>query len=245
MKSSLQNFFIVLVRTRFPENIGSAARCVANMGLGGVITVSPENPDREKMLKLATHKAAFLIENMKIYNDIVEALSGFNYVVGTTSRTGRGYRQPVITPRTFAREIWSIAANNRVALLFGPEDKGLSNREIFLCQRLVRIPTASLSSLNLAQAVMILAYELFISKNEEPKTEEPQRASIAELEGMFNHLKEAFISIRYIDDKNPDYWMMKIRRFFNRRGLNSNEVRLIRGFCRHLLWIAAKCDLRK
>nr|HID59588.1 RNA methyltransferase [Desulfobacterales bacterium] len=243
MKSCLQNFFVVLVRTRFPENIGSAARCVANMGLGGIIAVSPENPDREKMLKLATHKAAFLIENMDIHNDILEALSGFNYVVGTTSRTGRGYRSPVITPRTLAREIWPIAENNRVALLFGPEDKGLSNREILLCQRLVRIPTASLSSLNLAQAVMILAYELFVSKNEEPETEETKRASIAELEGMFDHLKEAFIRIHYIDNENPDYWMMKIRRFFNKRGLNSNEVRLIRGFCRHLLWIAGRYGL--
>ena len=88
--SLLKNFSIVLSHPKIPENIGAAARAACNMGIGGLIVVAPEDPDQEKMLKMATHTAAHLIRGMAVYPDLKEALANFSYIVGTSARTGRG-----------------------------------------------------------------------------------------------------------------------------------------------------------
>ena len=121
-KHRLKNFSIVLSHPKIPENIGAAARAACNMGIGELLIVAPEDMTLEKMLKMATHKAAHLIRTMKVYPDLKEALASFNYIVGTTARTGRG-RRPILTPREVAPGLIQKSLDNRIALVFGAEDK--------------------------------------------------------------------------------------------------------------------------
>jgi tRNA/rRNA methyltransferase len=231
----LDQVTIVLHRPRFPENIGAAVRAAYNMGIPRLVLVSPEDCDLTRILKMATHVAADLVENMEVHSDLGAALKPFHYIVGTTARTG-GQRQELKTPREIAEKLVPICATNQVALLFGPEDRGLTNAQLRYCHALVTIPTLGLSSLNLAQAVMILCYELMLAGDQPTDRFSPRLATRRELDGMYEHLKETFIKINFINPDNPDYWMQSIRRFFSRIGLRARDVKIIRGICRQLDW---------
>ncbi len=237
---NLKNVAIVLHKTRYPENIGAAARAMLNMGIHDLIVVAPRNFEKPKALKLATHAAAGLIDNLKTYDNLQDALAPFQYVVGTTARLG-GERQVVNTPGKMAERLVAISQSNRIALLFGPEDAGLSNIDLRACHALVNIPTAEFSSINLAQAVMILCYELFSASRTVKKTFVPRLASRHELDGMYAQLQEILVRISFINPENPDYWMNNLRRFFNRYGLRAREVSIIRGICRQIDWYGGKC----
>jgi tRNA/rRNA methyltransferase len=237
---NLDNIGIVLLKPRYSENIGAAARAMRNMGMQQLVIVDPQNFDLSKALKLATHVASDIIEKSKFYLDLKEALSPFNYVVGTTARLG-GQRQVVLTPLTLARSLIPISVKNRIAMLFGPEDKGLSNEDIRYCHALVNIPTSEFSSLNLAQSVMILCYEIFIAGGEADEEFTPRMASRHELDGMYDQLKDILVSISYINSENPDYWLNHFRRFFTRMQLRAKEVNIIKGLCRQVDWYGKKC----
>lgn len=205
------------------------------MGMSRLVLVAPEDCDLTRILKMATHAAVDLIENMEVYPDLGAALQPFNYVVGTTARIG-GQRRELKTPRELAGELVPICADNRIALLFGPEDRGLTNAQLRYCHALVTIPNAGFSSLNLAQAVMILCYELLLAGKKPTDRFVPRLANQRELDGMYEHLKETFIKINFINPENPDYWMQNIRRFFSRVGLQARDVKIIRGICRQIDW---------
>jgi tRNA/rRNA methyltransferase len=236
----IDNISIVLLQPRYSENIGAAARAMRNMGFQQLVIVDPQNFDLSKALKLATHFASDIIENSKFYPDLKEALSPFNYVVGTTARLG-GQRQVVCTPLTLARKLIPISVKNRIAILFGPEDKGLSNEDIRYCHALVNIPTTKFSSLNLAQSVMILCYEIFMAGQEANEEFTPRMANRYELDGMYDQLKDILVRISYINSENPDYWLNHFRRFFTRLQLRAKEVNVIRGLCRQVDWYGKKC----
>ncbi len=253
----LDHITIVLHQPRFAENIGSTARAAMNLGLRHITLVNPEDTDRERMAKLATHAAAVLLEAMEIKPTLPEALAPFHYIVGTTARLG-GERKQIITPAQAGQKILALGSDTRVALLFGPENRGLSNEELRYCHAVVNIPTVQASSLNLAQAVLILAYEIFLAhqiheegpaSQDHPRRsmdeltlkaqrslEEPSLATSFELEGMYRHLSEVLQMMDFLDKQNPEHWMMSIRRFFSRIRLYSTEVRMIRGVCRQLKW---------
>jgi tRNA/rRNA methyltransferase len=235
MKVNMRNIAIVLHRPHFPENIGAAARSAKNMGVRRLIVVDPRDCDLSRILKMATHNAEDVVTEMEVFADLREALESFQYVVGTTARTG-SHRQGVRAPRRLAEDLVSISQSNQVAILFGPEDRGLANKELQYCDVLVTIPTAGFGSINLAQTVMILAYELFLASSDEPKTSVPRLANRDELEGMYDHLRETLTKINFIYPQNPEYWMTGFRRFFSRIGLRAREVKLIRGLCRQLDW---------
>ncbi|MCD6184403.1 MAG: RNA methyltransferase [Deltaproteobacteria bacterium] len=232
---NLNNIAIVLQQPRYPENIGAAARAICNMGIKRLIVVNPENYDITKIRKLATHAASDIIQNIELHETLDQALAEFNYIAGATARTG-GQRQVVSTPSILTEKLVPISANNTIAFLFGPEDRGLTNEEIRNCHLLVNIPTSTFSSLNLAQAVMVICYELFTASPETKKCFTPRLANRHELEGMYNKLKEILVKINYINAENPDYWMNKLRNFFNRLPLRAREVSVIRGICRQIEW---------
>ncbi len=253
---------IVLHQPRFPENIGASARAAWNMGFPHILLVNPEDTDWERMTKLSTHVARGVLEQMKTYSSLAEALAPFHYIVGTTARLG-GQRKEIITPSQAAFKIRSLGRQNRIALLFGPENRGLSNEELRLCHCTVNIPTAAASSLNLAQGVLILCYEILLAHSSgepvrssefgvqrysisksaisgsqlpTPNSEHPLATSF-ELEGMYRHLSEVLQLMDFLDEQNPELWMMSLRRFFSRIGLYSREVRMIRGICRQFKWL--------
>jgi tRNA/rRNA methyltransferase len=260
-QANLDHITIVLHQPRFAENIGSTARAAMNLGLQHITLVNPEDTDRERMGKLATHAAAGLLDEMEIKPTLPEALAPFHYIVGTTARLG-GERKQIITPAQAGQKILARGPDTRVALLFGPENRGLSNEELRYCHTVVNIPTVQASSLNLAQAVLILAYEILLAHQppeegpvlQDPplrsvddqtlraqrSLEEPPLATSFELEGMYQHLSEVLQLMDFLDKQNPEHWMMSIRRFFSRMQLYSPEVRMIRGVCRQLKWFVKK-----
>jgi tRNA/rRNA methyltransferase len=244
--SYLDQIAIVLHRPQIPENIGAVARAAANMGVSRLILVSPKNCDLTRVLKTATLSVADLVENMELFSDLPTALQSFNYIVGTTARTG-GQRRQLETPREIAAKLVPICRDNTAALLFGPEDRGLTNAQLRYCHSVVTIPTSTFSSLNLAQAVMILCYELRLAGGQTVDQFIPRLATRRELDGMYEHLKGTFLKINFINTENPDYWMQNIRRFFSRVGLQARDVKIIRGICRQIDWYTKRTveDIRQ
>lgn len=236
----LDHVTIVLHRPRLPENIGAAARAMQNMGIRRLAVVDPEDCDLTRILKLATHSAADIVEEMAVFETLQEALRPYGHVTGTTARTG-GTRHGILSPSTLAQKLIPVSRENRIAVVFGPEDRGLSNAELRLCHTLVTIPTARFASLNLAQAVMILCYELFCAGLPAPAPSAGRLATRHELDGMYDQVKDILVRINYINPENPDYWMGKLRRFFTRMQLRAAEVSIIRGICRQIDWYSRKC----
>ncbi len=237
---NLNNITVVLLGPRNPENIGAAARSMRNMGLAALIVVKPHQLDMTRVLKMATHGAGDVVEQMLLFDSLDEALAPFNFVVGTTARLGR-QRQVIPSPCELALKLEAVSQTNRVALLFGPEDRGLSNQDLRRCHWLVNIPTSDFSSINLAQAVMIICYELHRAG---PKSENdfiPRLANRNQLDGMYDQLKDILVRIDYIKPDNPDYWINRMRHFFTRMQLRAREVSIIRGICRQIDWYAGKC----
>ncbi|MGD1968588.1 MAG: RNA methyltransferase [Desulfobacterales bacterium] len=235
-----KNVSVILCRPRYPENIGAAARAMRNMGFDQLIVVDPQNCDLTRILKMATHAAGDVVEQMQVHADLQAALATFNYVVGTTARLG-GQRQSVVPAHKLATELAAITEKNRVGLVFGPEDRGLTNEDLRLCHRLVNIPTAEFSSLNLAQAVMIICYELRRHRSAQGKPFVPRLANRHELDGMYAQLKDVLVKISYIQPDNPDYFMNNIRQFGTRLKLRAKEVSIVRGICRQINWYGKKC----
>jgi tRNA/rRNA methyltransferase len=236
---NLKNVAIVLHRPSYPENIGAAARAACNMGVRQLMVVDPRDCDLTRVLKMATHFATDLVEGMEVFEDLETALAPFEYIVGTTARQGGG-RSTTADPRKLAEKLVPISQQNRIALVFGPESRGLTNAELRLCHAVVTIPTAGFTSLNLAQAVMVLCYEVFLASRADVKDFTPRLATRQELEAMYEKLKETFINISFINPENPDYWMGHIRRFFSRLDMQARDVRIMRGICRQIEWYGSR-----
>jgi len=228
---------IILVGPKYPENIGASARIASNFGINELIVVSEEDFEQERMLKMATHKAAHLIRKMRVCRTTAEAAAPFHLIVGTTARQGR-HRPQDQTPREVMAEIVPLLAGNRIALMFGPESTGLSNEDLDFCQFASTIPTAGFSSLNLAQAVAIHCYELYTALHTHPFAAVPKSefANSFDLEGMYEHIEEALSEITFLHGTNRIYWMRNIRQFLGRVRLKKKEASMIRGICRKLLW---------
>lgn len=228
---------IILVHPKYPENIGASARIAHNFGIDKLIVVSDLEHDEEKMLKMATHKAAHLVREREIYATTVEATRPFHYLIATTARQGR-QRPEEMTPREAIGKILPFMADTSIALMFGPESTGLANEDVDLCQFTSTIPTAGFSSLNLAQAVAIHCYELYTANPPAPHAEKSSQeyANSFDLEGMYSHIEDALKEITFLGESNTTYWMRSIRQFLGRMELKKKEASMIRGVCRKFLW---------
>ena len=246
----LSNLDIVLFRPKYPENIGSVARAMLNMGAINLVLVDPQGFDLEKAAPLATFHARHILESARIVPDLRQALTGSALAIGTTARTG-GWRKGLLRPATAAAEhvLPRLSEGGRVALIFGPEDRGLTNFETSLCDQLVMIPASpECTSLNLSQAVLILLYECFVgslAQPFEPKGPPTERdASFEERDALFAQMQAALAEIGFLKDQNQDYWMLPVRRFFSRFRLRRNEFNLLMGVCRQVRWVASRADLQ-
>jgi tRNA/rRNA methyltransferase len=236
VRAKTENITIVLNKPKYPGNVGSVARCARNMGIEKISVVGNRDLALEEMRQMATHFAAGIVDRIQHFDRLDEALARFHYIVGTTSRRGSA-RGPVVSPREMAARLVDISQDNKVALLIGPEDTGLSNDDLRFCHLLVTIPTSKHNkSINLSHAAMILCYEIFVSHMEPMEAFTSRLAASAELEGMYDHLKGLLMKIGFLNPENPEFWMMHIRRFLSRTNLFSKEVKIIRGLCRQLEW---------
>ncbi len=233
MDVNLDNIAIILKNPKFAGNVGSVARCAKNMGISRLIVIGGNDLDGEELRKMATHAAKDVVDGIRYYETLDEALAGFQWVVGTTARHGWG-RGPVISPREMAESVVGLSEKNNIAVLFGPEDRGLTNNDLRFCQMIVTIPTAGFKSLNLAQAAMVVCYEIFVAQKEEDTGFVQKLADIKDVEAMYVQLKKTLMDIEFLLPDNPDYWMMHIRRLLSRTKLFAREVKIIRGICRQI-----------
>jgi len=235
----LDDLAVVLFRPKYPENVGSAARACLNMGVTNLILVDPYNFDMDKARPLATVHAKHILETASIFKTLPEALEGFTAVYGTTARTG-GWRKGIMSPSTMAGVVDErLRTGGKVAIVFGPEDRGLTNEETTLCTGLMTIPTSrEATSLNLSQAVVVVLYECFKKSQDtpfEPDGPPLERATtIQEQETLFSNLQETLLAIDFLKKDNPEYWMLPVRRFFSKINLKRNEFNLLMGACRQV-----------
>jgi len=226
-KMHLGSVSIILVRPRFPENIGSAARAMKNMGLSRLIVVNGCSPLHPNAYKLASG-AEDILERAEEFFTLREAISEIECVVGTTSRGGKE-RGPDLTPEALARKLISLSQKNLIGLAFGSEKEGLTNEELSLCHLYARIPSMeSFPSLNLAQAVMVFSYELFRASVEIPK-KEIRLAQAEQMERMLEHMERTLIQIGFLDADHPKGIMRVLRRLFGRSQMDEREVQILHG----------------
>ncbi|MGB9710746.1 MAG: RNA methyltransferase [Thermodesulfovibrio sp.] len=235
MTSWKENIYFVLVEPKESGNIGSSARAIKNMGFKNLILINPAPLTDEAYWMAWASKD--ILEKAEVYKELDNALKDKAVVVGTTRRRG-SKRGAILDVRDGVKRIYEISQDNRVAILFGREDKGLFNKEVEKCGYLMTIPTSELQpSLNLAQAVLIVAYELM--RCEEIKDFHMQRQFYVDQQEL-NKFYERFFSvlkkIGYIPD-NPDLEKRIINNFrhlFGRTALTFWELRLLHGICTHI-----------
>ncbi len=231
---NLDPISIVLVRPKFHENIGSIARAMKNMGFHRLAIVNGCSPLHMNAYKLASG-AEEILERAEEYFTLHEAISEMACVVGMTSREGKE-RSPLLSPRTLVERLVPVSIGNSIGLVFGSEREGLTNEELSLCHLLVKIPSSeSLPSLNLAQAVMILCYELFQFSGGEVQ-KRPLLASSEHLERMLDHMEKTLVQVGFLDPKHPKRIMRVFRRIFGRSHLDEREVRILQGIWSQMDW---------
>jgi len=237
-KMNLDSISILLVRPKFHENIGSVARAMKNMGLSRLIVVNGCSPLHPNAYKLASG-AEDILERAEEFFTLREAISEMGCVVGTTSRGGKE-RHPLLTPETLAKKLIPLSLKNSIGLAFGSEKEGLTSDELFLCHLYVRIPSMeSFPSLNLAQAVMVVCYELFQASLEIPK-QPIQLAQAEQLERMFEHMEKTLIQIGFLDSNHPKRIIRVLRKLFGRSQMDDREVQILQG-----IWSQMDRYLRK
>lgn len=241
MTNRLDNIAIVLVKPKAAGNVGSAARALKNMGLGDLRIVAPRDWDAGTAKVMAVH-AGDVLERAGFFPTLIEALKDRTLTVGTTCRSGP-YRSEVRALREVALDLVQAAATNRLAIVFGPEDYGLSNEEIGQCQRLITIPAApDYPSLNLAQSVMVVAYELKLAANtaEAAAAEAPalELAPADRVEQMFVRMAEVFEAIGFVSPESADHIMLTMRAMLGRSGLRPRELDILNGLVHQIGWFA-------
>lgn len=231
----------VLVETSRPGNIGAAARAMKTMGFSELVLVRPRRDDalQEEEAVAFASGAQDILGSARVVETIDEALAGCNFAAAVSARL-REYSPPVLTPRRMAAH---LAADEglHAAVLFGNERFGLPNEVVQRCNVLINIPAnPDYSSLNLAQAVQVLAYECRLSSVGDALQEagvgfRGEAADRAQIDGMYGHLEEALIHLGFLNPASPKKLMPRIKRMFARGGLETEEVNILRGIARQIM----------
>ncbi|RQU40940.1 RNA methyltransferase [Burkholderia cenocepacia] len=241
----------VLVEPSHPGNVGAAARALKTMGFSRLVLVAPRVPHVQsdpEAIAMASG-ADDVLASAHVVPTLGEALSGVHWSIALTART-REYGPPRLAPRAAAAQASAQVGVGDIALVFGNERTGLANEHVDQCSALAHIPAnPAYSSLNLAQAVQVLAYELrvaFLEQASEPSAQPPAEAGTLaqsdEIERMYVHLENALIALDFLDPRNPKKLMPRLRRLFARTGLEREEVNILRGVAKHILLKSGKPD---
>jgi tRNA/rRNA methyltransferase len=233
-KDDFSRLRVVLVEPAGARNLGSVARAMKNMGLTHLVIVNPQcDPASEEAQYMAVH-GQDVLGNAQIVKTLPMALQGCEWVVATTSRD-HPVGMPTQVPRTGLPPLLAQPS----ALVFGPEDRGLSDAELNYAQAVVQIPShPAYPSLNLAQAVAICCYELYQGIVPRPLVPPQPLATFEEREGFYQHLEEILCQIGYLHPHTAASRMEKFRRLFNRSQLSGAEVAMLRGILRQMAWKA-------
>lgn len=233
MNPALTHVRIVLVNTSHPGNIGAAARAMKTMGLDELVLVAPRRYPADEAIWRAAG-AADLLAAATVVDDLAEAISDCSFVIGTSARERR-ISWPLVDAREAARRaLVAATAGARVAVVFGREDRGLTNDELQRCQLHLTIPTADdYSALNLGAAVQVVCYELrqaaLADEPPPPELRDVDFATAAELQGLFEHIERALLALEFYDPENPKQLLTRLRRLLARVPLDQMEVSILRG----------------
>ena len=233
----LKNIRFVLCETAHPGNIGAAARALKTMGLSQLVLVAPARFPDPQAEWLAVG-AADLLHAARVYTSLDEALAGSAFTVACTARP-REVAVPMVAAREAAERIVEVARTQSVALVFGNEKYGLTAEEVAKCQLLATIPAdPEFSSLNVAAAVQVLAYELRIAALgatvRKSSGKPPEHATYEEVERFYEHLEKSLLAAGFLNPRNPKKLMARLRRLFGRTQLEQEEVNILRGVIKTL-----------
>ncbi|TPD54311.1 MAG: RNA methyltransferase [Thalassolituus maritimus] len=234
----LNRICVVMVNTTHSGNIGAAARAMKNMGLSRLLLVDPIASIDEEAIQRSS-RAEDILHNAEIHPTLESAIAGCGLVVGTSARS-RSVPWPLMTPRQCGdRAAQAAAAGNDIALVFGRESRGLTNEELHLCNAHVHIPTdENFSSLNVAQAIQVMAYEMRLALTDVENAESEQRwgvdwdypmATHDQLNGMLQHMEQTLVEIGFLDPNTPKQLMTRVRRLFQRAAPDRMEINILRG----------------
>ena len=246
------NISIVMINTTHPGNIGAAARALKNMGLRKLVLVDPKEYPTAK----ATWRAAGatdVLSEVEVVNSVDEAINDCGLVIGTSARERR-IPWPLLTPRECGDRVCAESLEHKVAILFGREDRGLTNEELQKCHYHVHIPAnPDYSALNIAAAIQVICYEIRMSALA-PANGEPlrftdwdvPRAKQEAMEHYYTHLEETLAQLKFLDPDNPRQTVTRMRRLFNRVRMDEMELSILRGMLtsiqNHIYHSANKVD---
>jgi TrmH family RNA methyltransferase len=220
----------VLCETSHPGNIGAAARAIKTMGFSELVLVRPkEFPSVEAEARASG--ATDVLARARVVDSLQEAIADCGLVVGASARR-RKHRWPEFNPRECAAEVLGRVTSAPAAIIFGTERSGLSNEQMDRCNALVYIPAnPDYSSLNLASAVQLIAYELHFARGElePPPPPEWPPASGEDMELFYEHLERVMTASGFLKPDNPRHLMRKLRRLFNRAQVDEHELSILRG----------------
>jgi TrmH family RNA methyltransferase len=228
---------VVLVRPARGANVAAACRALKNMGLRGLRLVEPRRGLLDPEARALAYGAWDVLDGATRHDSLADAVAGGTLVVATTGRA----LPDATSPRELAGRAAELAHGGRLSLVFGPEASGLTTAELSLCHRVVHVPTdPDCPSLNLAQAVLLLAYELrlaSLSPVSSPAAESTTTPGTAgELERALAELRAALLEIGYLRPENPDRILTELRRLLARAAPTGRELNLLRGIARQVTW---------
>jgi tRNA/rRNA methyltransferase len=232
----LSNIAVVLVRTQGAANIGAAARAMKNMGVTDLRLVGVSARRLGAAASMAVH-AGDLLERARRCRTLADAVGDCGLVVGTTRRSGI-YRRQAESPAVLSPVILDQAGHRPVAMVFGPEDHGLTREDLKCCQRLLTIETSSeYASLNLAQAVLLCCYELRRhAATVDTERNGPEPAAAAAVDQMMGRLELALLEVGFLNPQNPDPILFALKDLFGRAILQPYEVKVLLGLARQIEW---------
>lgn len=226
MKINPENIHFILVEPKTPGNIGAAARAIKTMGFGNLTLINPGDAGAPEARWMA-HAAEDVLDNAGVFPALPEALKNTHLVVATTQRV-RGYHFPYYTPAELGEKLIPLSQAHRVAIVFGREVSGLTNEELRCCHAISTIPAAvNHPSLNLAQAVMVYAYELFKASFEEEKRFRWRLANYQQMEGVYEHLRSSLERVNFVPMDSWENFIMRFRRMFARANPEVRDVKVM------------------
>jgi tRNA/rRNA methyltransferase len=226
----LSHIRIVLSHTSHPGNIGAAARAMKTMGIASLYLVNPKKfPDADADARASG--ASDVLQNARVCASLAEALHGTVYALAVSARR-RELAYASAEARNAAQELVAAAQGGEVAIVFGTEMSGLTNEEILQCRAMAHIPTdPAYSSLNLAAAVQVMAYEARVAAlgGQAPPPSEFEPARHEDVENFYAHLEQSLLASGFLDPANPRRLIPRLRRLFGRARLEQEEVNILRG----------------
>lgn len=229
--NTLNKVRIVLVNTSHPGNIGSVARAMKTMGLAELYLVAPHHFPHPKADEMASN-AVDVVQQAVVVDTLDQAIADCTLVVGTSTRA-RTIPWPQLTPKALADKVMQEPLDARVAIVFGREQSGLTNEELHCCHFHVAIPSNPLySSLNIASAVQVIAYELYVASQQDaeaPPAWDYEYATAESMDSLYRHLESVLTDIQFLNPSAPRQLMTRLRRLFNRARPDVMEVNILRG----------------